>query len=220
MNKNKIEKNVESKPKAKKAYNKYLIFFSIFLTIFIIYTVLVLTNKLAWLDQAAESFIIGIRSDHLTNIMTIFTNIGGGYCLTAISLLLLAVVKNKKKVLTIIINLVIVFLTSQIVKLILRRSRPSGVFLAYANGYSYPSGHSMVSMAYYTFIAYLLCKNSNNKLFKILTIIITTLIVLLIGFSRIYLGVHYITDVIGGYLLSVTYLMIFLNFINHRKDVK
>ena len=70
----------------------------------------------------------------------------------------------------------------------------------------------MVSMAYYGFIAYLIYKKQTNKLIKTIIIISLLLTILLVGFSRIYLGVHYLSDVIGGFLLSIVYLMIFIKY--------
>ena len=122
--------------------------------------------------------------------------------------------KNKKIPLYISLNLVCSFISNQIAKLIFLRPRPTGINLIEESGFSYPSGHAMVSMAYFGFIAYLLYKKLKNKLTKSILIITLILTILLIGFSRIYLGVHYLSDVIGGFLLSIVYLMIFIKIIN------
>ena len=84
-------------------------------------------------------------------------------------------------------------------------------------GLSYPSGHSMVSLAYYGFIAYLLYKRTTSKLIKTIIWIILTILISIIGFSRIYLGVHYLTDVIGGFLLAIIYLTIYIKTIQLEK---
>ena len=164
--------------------------------------------------------VIGIRNDKLTTIMTTITNIARAYSLIVITLLLLFIIKNKKIPISIGINLVAVFLTSQVFKFIFRRPRPDGLSLVRATGYSYPSGHTMVSTAYFTFIVYLLCKRIKNKFYKTLLIIFSTIMMLLIGFSRVYLGVHYLSDVIGGFLLGIAYLMIYLKIIDKEDDKK
>ena len=200
--------------------NKNMPLLYIYIGLFIILSVLVFTKITNPFDEMVSSFVIGIQNKSLTNVMKNLTNIGGAYSLIAVSLILLAILKNKKKGLLIIINLVTVFLTSQILKFIFRRPRPSYVFLISARGFSYPSGHTMVSMAYIGFIIYLIHKSFKNKLLRI--ILTTTLLVLAIGigFSRIYLGVHYATDVIAGYLLAIVYLILFINFISSKKKVK
>ena len=192
---------------------------SITLSIFIIWTILVFTKIINPLDELVESFIIGIRNDNITKIMINMTNLGSAYSLIVISILLFFFIKNKKIPLSIIINLVTVFFTSQIFKFIFRRSRPNGIFLVDASGYSYPSGHTMVSFAFYIYLLYLLCKKIDNKLVKILLTIFTTILLALIAFSRIYLGVHYLSDIIGGLLLGTTYIILFIR-INDREVKK
>ena len=219
-----MNNNKSNKKNTKLVINKKMIIAAINLSLFIILTILVLTKLSDPIDLKVESFILGIRNDKLTNIMIIITDIGRAYSLIAITFLitLIAILKNKKLPLYTIINLVSVFLTSQIFKAIIRRTRPTGVFLTRATGYSFPSGHAMVSFAYFTFIAYSLCEKINNNLLKMIIKVLTTILIISIGFSRIYLGVHYITDIIGGYLLGITYLMLFLNIRekNIKKEVK
>ena len=198
--------------------DKKMIILYICLGLFILLTIAVFTKLIKPLDSYMESFVIGIRSDKLTTIMTTITNIARAYSLIAISILLLFLIKDKKIPLSICINLVAVFLTSQVFKFIFRRPRPDGLALVTASGYSYPSGHSMVSTAYFMFIIYLLCKKIKNKFVKTILIIFGAIMMLSIGFSRIYLGVHYLSDVIAGYLLGIGYLMIFLKIRNSENE--
>lgn len=180
---------------------------------FIILTVLVYTKTIMPLNDLITSFAISVRSDFMTKIMLTITNIARAYSLIALSILLLFLIKNKRIPLRICINLIIVFLSSQLFKIIFRRPRPDGLALTTASGFGYPSGHAMVSLAYFGFLTYLLCKNVKSKLVKVLLITLCIIMVLLIGFSRIYLGVHYFSDVIGGFLLGTTYFMFFLTVI-------
>jgi len=208
---NKIKENIK---------DKKILIFSVCIFLFVILTYTVFNKKINILDTTVESFILGIRNNSFTNIMVIITNISSAYALLVISIILLVVIKKKHIPISIFINLLSVFLVSQLAKVIIQRPRPNGINLVDATGYSYPSGHSMVSMAYFGFVTYLIYKNINNKLLKTFLIILSFIIIVLIGFSRVYLGVHYISDVIGGFLLSISYLMLFIIFINFNKGVK
>ncbi len=189
---------------------KILIPLGVLFLLFIILTVLVCTNTIEPLDNAASSFIISIRSPELTNTMNIITNISGSYALIVFTTLFIILIKKKKYPLAITINLIAVFITSQLAKAIVERDRPLDMLVS-APGYSYPSGHSMVGLAYFSFLSYLVIKYIPNKIVKIILPIVFTITILLVGFSRIYLGVHYLSDVLAGFLLGAIYLIIFIN---------
>jgi len=87
------------------------------------------------------------------------------------------------------------------IKLLIDRPRPAGEHLTYASGFSFPSGHSMLSLVFYGFVVYLLLASGRVKSKTALVLIGTTL-VFLIGTSRIYLNVHYASDVLGGFLIG------------------
>lgn len=191
--------------------NKKTIILFVSLILFIFLTYNIFNNKIAFIDSYIEGIILSIRNDKLTDFMTIITNISSAYALIVITILLLILIKNKKIPILITFNLIFSFLTSQLIKIILRRDRPIDISLVNAVGFSYPSGHSMVSMAYFGFIAYLVYKYIDNTIVKVILIITLFISIIAIGFSRIYLGVHYFSDVLGGFLLSISYLMLFIN---------
>ena len=191
--------------------NKKTIILFVSLILFIFLTYNIFNNKIAFIDSYIEGIILSIRNDKLTDIMTIITNISSAYALIVITILLLILIKNKKIPILIAFNLIFSFLTSQLIKIILRRDRPVNISLVNAMGFSYPSGHSMVSMAYFGFIAYLVYKYIDNTIVKVILIITLFVSIFAIGLSRIYLGVHYFSDVLGGFLLSISYLMLFIN---------
>lgn len=196
--------------------DKKMIIFAICIFLFIILTILVLTNNTLKIDNYFSELILNIRSDSLTDHMCVITQVGGAYSLIALSLLLLFIIKKKKIPVFIIINLISAFFLNQLFKIIFSRSRPDRIFLSYANGYSYPSGHSMVSIAYFIFIIYLVYKYLNNKILKIILYISLFSLIILIGFSRIYLGMHYFTDVIGGHLLGISYAMCYIKLVDKK----
>ena len=72
----------------------------------------------------------------------------------------------------------------------------------------------MISMAFYGFLIYLIYKNVKNKYLKTFLISFLSILIIMIGISRIYLGVHYTSDVCAGFLVSISYLVLYINFAN------
>ena len=164
--------------------------------------------------------VLNLRNQQLTALMKIVTNLASAYVLIAIAVASILFIKNKIIGISITSNLVIVTLLNQLLKRIIQRQRPEGYRLITENGYSFPSGHSMVSMAFYGFIIYLIWKLVKNKKIKYLETGILGIFIFLIGFSRIYLGVHYASDVVGGFAISIAYLIMFTNIIKPKLQNK
>lgn len=150
----------------------------------------------------------------LTPIIKIITWFGSATCFLSLTLILFIVIKNKKIVFLIGTNLIVITILNQILKFILARSRPTEFRIINETGYSFPSGHSMVSMAFYGFLIYLIYKNIKKKNLKIILISILSLLIVMIGISRIYLGVHYTSDVCAGFLISISYLILYISLTN------
>lgn len=153
-------------------------------------------------------------SDFVTPIAKFITNFGGAVFLSIATIALLLLIKNKKIGLSIFSNIVIITILNQLLKRILRRPRPTEFRIVEETGYSFPSGHSMVSMAFYGYLIYLIYKYVENKYAKWCLICLLSCLIISIGTSRIYLGVHYTSDVLGGFLISVSYLVIYISAVN------
>ena len=152
----------------------------------------------------------------ITPIMKLITFFGGATCLIGLTLVLFITIKNKKIGLLIGINLVTITILNQIFKFILQRPRPTENRIINENGYSFPSGHSMISMAFYGFLIYLIYKYVKNKKLKYISITLISILIIFIGISRIYLGVHYTSDVLAGFLFSISYLIIYVLIANNK----
>lgn len=150
-------------------------------------------------------------SDFTTPIAKFITNFGGAIFLIILTITLFILIKNKKIGLSIILNLIVITGLNQILKYILQRPRPTEYRLIEETGFSFPSGHSMVSMAFYGYLIYLIYKYVKNKDLKWISIVLLSILICSIGISRIYLGVHYTSDVLGGFLISVSYLVIYIS---------
>jgi undecaprenyl-diphosphatase len=152
--------------------------------------------------------------------MKIITNFAHAFTLVSIAILIMIFVKNKKIKIDVTLNLIVVFILNQIFKVIIARPRPITNInsVVEASGYSFPSAHAMVSFAFYGFLIYLIHQYIKNKKIKILLTIFLGLLILGIGISRIYLGVHYATDVIGGFVISAIYLYVFIKYIHKNSE--
>ncbi len=108
--------------------------------------------------------------------------------------------KNIYNTIFLLINTLGSFTLNSIIKQIFQRTRPLDFSLVKQGGLSYPSGHSMVVMSMYLALFWILTRNkkSKNKSFVIGSVI--GIYILLMGISRLYLGVHWPTDIIGGYI--------------------
>lgn len=149
-----------------------------------------------------------------TPIAKFITNFGGAIFVISLTTILFFVIKDKKIGISIITNLGIVTILNQIIKFIMQRPRPTEFRIIEETGYSFPSGHSMVSLAFYGYLIYLIYKYINNKHLKRTLIIVLSVLICIIGVSRIYLGVRYTSDVLGGFLISFAYLIIYIELVN------
>ena len=166
-------------------------------------------NYLIWIDDFGYSIISLFISDTMTNIMKFITFFADPFWSILFSCLVILLWKKIRKVF--LINLISVFALNYVLKIIFSRERPIDINIINETGYSFPSGHAMISLAIYGFFAYLLWKG--NYKYKKIGVILLILLIILIGISRIYLGVHYTSDVIAGFIISLSYLLFFIDFI-------
>ena len=159
-----------------------------------------------------SSFLI---SDFATPIAKLITNFGGALVLIGTTVILVISIKNRRIGLSIIANLGIVTGLNIVLKQIVQRPRPTEYRIVNETGYSFPSGHSMVSMAFYGFLIYLIYKYVKNQYLKIGLITFLSILIISIGISRIYLGVHYTSDVMAGFCISVSYLVLYVSSVSN-----
>lgn len=175
---------------------------------------------IGYIDDKVYQLIAEFINLNNTNIMLIISHLGSAITLIVLTITFCIVLKNKKDSAYIILNLATVFVLNRILKWIIGRPRPNVLMLVPEDGYSFPSGHSMVSMGFYGFLIYLTYKNISNKKIKYSIVAFLSLLIVFIGISRIYLGVHYATDVIGGFIIGAIYLAIFIKYIYNRYNGK
>ncbi|MFD1613695.1 phosphatase PAP2 family protein [Gelatiniphilus marinus] len=188
-----------------------LVFVVVGISLFIELTETLTTDVLVAYDARVTDYIISFRSSALTNYFVFVTHVGDVYgylTVLAISFFLSIVIfKRKKYVLQILVVLLLSALSNLVLKRIVNRARPSTEHLVPVETLSYPSGHAMSAMAFYGFLIYLSYKFKMNRFKKIAAIFISTLLILSIGISRIYLGVHFPSDILGGFIAGAIWVV-------------
>lgn len=200
-----------------KGYIKYTILI-LCSVIFAIFTYKVVADKTIYIDSIVYNYISNnIINKNRTEIVKVITNITSPIMVIITLLILVLAIKDKKIKISLVINLLGITIINNLIKVIIARPRPEINKLVTETGYSFPSGHSMVSMAFYGYLIYLIYRYIKNKYIKWSLIVLLSILICLIGISRIYLGVHYTSDVLGGFLLSISYLVVYISLIKNLK---
>lgn len=156
-------------------------------------------------DVAVLDYLHSDTSPLILTIMRIISFIGSGtFLFPVVSIAFIYTLIKKKYYISklLILSSLGSWCLNYILKLLINRTRPLDFFLVEQGGLSYPSGHSMVSMSMYLTFAYLLCKNDRYEDKKKLIYSFAIISVVLMGISRMYLGVHWPTDIIGGFIMG------------------
>lgn len=170
-------------------------------------------EKVTVVDYQLSQYFYQLHSPLLNTIMTGITHIGDLVTQTAVTVLIVSVLFMLKKWrtaiwygLTVLIGAGIL---NAIIKGIYERARPSQIQpLVEIGGYSFPSGHSMGSVIVYGGLLFLILRSLRSAQLKFIVSLLISFLVLGIGVSRIYLGVHFLTDVLGGFSLGFAWLCI------------
>ena len=178
--------------------------------LFLIWSVLMLKGKLNELD---DNFYSKIKiTDVKTKLWRIITCLASGKFVALLCILFLLFMENKKVDIVIIINMLIMWVLIGTLKRIFKRNRPNINPLVEEEGYSYPSGHTMTATIFYGFLIFLIIISNITIPLKIILTSLFVLLVLLMGYTRVYLGVHFLSDVIGAILFGSSYLLLYIFF--------
>ena len=162
------------------------------------------------LDTGVAGFILNNRFPAVSNVMVYLTYLGNFYVEAAVAGLAAVLFARKKHFLKAIIILTSVLggeLIVGILKLYLQRPRPPAYYsLTHEPSYGFPSGHAFAAVSLYGLLLYLMF-NKSGKTTKNYAAVGWTMLAALIGFSRIYLGVHWTTDVLGGYTIGTAWVV-------------
>ncbi len=171
-------------------------------------------------DLRIVNLFDSVRTENLNNIMLFLTYLGEGsvVILGAIFLVWILLKKWKRNyAITLIISILFGQLFVFILKKYIHRARPSPInALISESSFSFPSGHAFIAVSFYLLLAYFCFKMSKNKLQKFLSIIAGFMVVFGIGLSRIYLGVHWPSDVLASYTSGIAWIVVLITVLEIR----
>lgn len=170
----------------------------------------VMFSDIVRMDQLAYRVVVlHMRTEWLTPIMTSITNLAAPACLLVMLVIVAAFAPGRRPGWCCALNLVLVVALNEILKFIVHRPRPEGFRLVSEVGYSFPSGHSMVSMAFFGLLVWMVWRYERDRTMRVLWSLFFTAVIVLVGLSRIYLGVHYASDVVAGFCVSLVWLVFY-----------
>lgn len=187
-------------------------------------------NNIESVDRAVTDYVTSFRSPGLNSFFIFITDLGDTYAylvaMILVAIFLFVKLRSWKFIAQLLGVLVLSALSNIALKKVFDRARPTEEHLVVIKSLSYPSGHAMSAMAFYGFLIYLLYQIKMNNWIRVVLTIIFTLLILSIGISRIYLGVHFPSDVAGGFiagLIWVAFCIVLFNVIDllrKRKTVR
>ncbi|WP_437828352.1 phosphatase PAP2 family protein [Niallia taxi] len=195
----------------------------LFILVFLFVSYQIRGAEIIAFDKNIIEFVQSYQTDATTRWTSILTDFGSiKFIAIAIAVGAVLLCLYKKYYLAIFLICVpgIGGLLNKFLKWIFKRERPDILPLITEHGYSFPSGHSMGSLIFYGSAAYVLLHiwKTNGK--KVATVLIACFLILMIGTSRIYLGVHYPTDIVGGYAVGSAFLLVCILVFRYYEERK
>jgi undecaprenyl-diphosphatase len=182
-------------------------------------TIDAISNAMVHVDMKVNALLFGLRDEVVIKTFKLITLLGEVQAIVAIAIIISIILwkSNKKQQIAVLwLTIIGSELTTFIAKIALHRQRPeNAIFLE--NSYSFPSGHATIAIAFYGFIASLLLREITKKTSRALSVLVTVILITLIGFSRLYLGVHYLSDVLFGYSVGLVWLIIGIHLNNYAR---
>ncbi|WP_027124821.1 phosphatase PAP2 family protein [Gelidibacter mesophilus] len=181
------------------------------INLFIELTETLKSDLLADYDQKITEYVIAHRSPALTKYFVFVTHVGDiyGYAIVLgiFAFMSIFVYKRWKYAVQIVLVLALSAISNLILKRFIDRARPGIEHMVSVETLSYPSGHAMSAMAFYGFLMFLFYRFKIPIFLKITVILLLAVLILSIGLSRIYLGVHFPSDIAGGYIAGLIWVI-------------
>lgn len=177
----------------------------------------VLTSHAASFDDPVRSFFYDLRCEWLTSVMKVITYMGNWQAIVILCLILLILPPTRTTYgVPVASGAIFVTVLNKMIKNIVQRPRPDDILhLVREGGFSFSSGHSITSMFVYGILIYLIRANVQNRTLANILTALLCIPLIGVGISRIYLGVHYPTDVLAGWCLGITVIVLMIEIL-HR----
>jgi undecaprenyl-diphosphatase len=163
-------------------------------------------------DLPVIAYVQGFISDNMTSAMLVVTVLGsvkGVSAITLVIVLLLWIKRYRRLSIYLAVSVALgAGIFNRILKYIFKRQRPDIMRVVQETGYSFPSGHSMGSMILYGCLVFILFRIAKSGWSKVIGTVAAFALIVCIGISRIYLGVHYPSDVLGGYAAGLIWIIV------------
>ncbi len=186
---------------------------------FIVLTLAVKNCSGFHIDEIVYNVLISLKNATLTDVIKVITDLSSTTFLVLLMIIFFIIFKRKIYPLLITTNMINIVVINQVLKNIIQRPRPVYEHLIQESGFSFPSGHAMAAFGFYGFLIFLIQISNLSKNTKRILTITLSILIFVIGLTRIYLGVHYFTDVLCGFIVSAIYLIVFTNYIKkYLKD--
>ncbi len=171
------------------------------------------THTIAKWDVYVARFMYELRHPLWLFFFFVVTGTGKWYVVTVLAAACVGVMYHttvsRRYILPFLVTLAGTGISVWASKLLFHRVRPGGLLPTYVEqSYSFPSGHSAIAIALYGFLVYMLLRQKVTHKVRVGSVAACVLLIFLIGLSRLYLGVHYLSDVWGGYMLGAAWLIV------------
>jgi len=181
----------------------------------VIWSIKIVNGELPYIDQWTRAFVATLNETNLYYIFRAVTDLGSKSFLipfTIVSSLLVWVIfRDWIPALILGGGTLVTHLFNKLIKTVIARERPSIWVEANAEGYSFPSGHSMITIVCYGLLVYFICKKVKSNKIKVAIQVIFALLILMIGLSRYVINVHYLTDILAGFSIGFGCLLALIN---------
>ena len=171
-------------------------------------------SRIAPVDTFTYLHVSRLHSSFFSLFFRIITQLASPAVMLLLCFVMVFTMQDKRYRIPLMLNIVLSALLNLALKDVFQRARPSDVLtLVQESGYSFPSGHSMAATTFYGFLIFLLPRSGLSPARKKFFTYLLALCIPLVMLSRIYLGVHYFSDILGGFLIAMVYLAVYTTLV-------
>ena len=184
------------------------------LVAFAVLLVCVVKDCTAGFDDPVRAWFYSLRGPAITGVAIVITTLANKYVIIGLCLLLLILPQTRMTFgIPLSVGALVTMLMNSLIKHLVERPRPEVVHLVTEHGFSFPSGHSITSMFFYGLAIWLVWRYVDNQTAKWILTVLLAIPMFLVGPTRIYLGVHFPTDVLGAWCLGFAAIVLFIEIV-------